>query len=223
MPAAGVGPFKNRAPAQPGQRPKLLTAELPWCVFVRKPGPRISVVTTVDQERWDERYREAELATAAELPAVFSAHAVELGEQESALELACGVGRASVWLAMQGATVSGYDVSPVAVDQARLLAEKSGVGDLCTFAVADFDEGLPPGEAVGLILCHRFRDAALDGAIIDRLAPGGLLAIAALSEVGAEPGRFRVSPGELRTAFAGLEFIDGAEADGVAWLLARKT
>jgi hypothetical protein len=56
---------------------------------------------------------------------------------------------------------------------------------------------------------------------VQRLAPGGLLAITALSEVGAASGPFRVGPGELRAAFAELDLIAASEGQGEAWLLAR--
>ncbi|MBX5488655.1 MAG: methyltransferase, partial [Mycolicibacterium hassiacum] len=58
--------------------------------------------------------------------------------------------------------------------------------------------------------------------IIERLAPGGLLAIAVLSVVGAAPGRFRAAPGELTTAFGELQVIASGEGDGLAWLLGRR-
>lgn len=54
-----------------------------------------------------------------------------------------------------------------------------------------------------------------------RLAPGGLLAIAVLSEVGAAAGPFRAGCGQLRAAFAGLDVIAAGEGQGQAWLLAR--
>ncbi|MGB3473717.1 MAG: SAM-dependent methyltransferase, partial [Mycobacterium sp.] len=68
----------------------------------------------------------------------------------------------------------------------------------------------------------RFRDRRLDAPMIQRLVPGGLLAITALSQVGSTTGRFRAAPGELRTAFANLEMIAEGEADALAWLLARR-
>ena len=71
-------------------------------------------------------------------------------------------------------------------------------------------------------MCNMFRDATLDEAVVERLRPGGLLAVAALSEVGATPGHFRVKPGELPAAFQSLESLASAEGDGVAWLVARK-
>jgi hypothetical protein len=75
---------------------------------------------------------------------------------------------------------------------------------------------------VTLLLCHLFRDPRLNGALIDRLAPGGMLALAVLSEVGAGPGEFRARPGELRDAFGRLKTVDEGEKDGIAWLLARR-
>ena len=71
------------------------------------------------------------------------------------------------------------------------------------------------------MLCHRFRDPRLDHAIVARLAPGGLVAMVVLSEVGAGPGPFRARPGELLEAFAGLDVVAHGEAGGEAWLLAR--
>lgn len=119
-------------------------------------------------------------------------------------------------------TVSGFDVSPVAVAQAGELALAGGVAPRCRFVIADLDTGLPAGPPADVVVCHRFRDARLDGEIVARLAPGGLLAISALSAVGASPGPFRVEPGELVRAFTVLEPIAAGEGDGQAWLLARR-
>lgn len=139
-----------------------------------------------------------------------------------ALDLACGQGLAAVWLARRGLTVWGLDVSAVAIDQARDLARASGVDDRCRFDLVDLDHGLPAGPAVQVIVCNMFRDRRLDAAIIRRLGPGGLLAITALSEVGAAPGRFRAAAGELASAFGELDQIASGEGAGAAWLLARR-
>ncbi len=114
------------------------------------------------------------------------------------------------------------DVSPIAIDLARELAVAQGLDDRCRFDVIDLDDGLPPGPPVDVVLCHRFRDARLDVALVARLRPGGLLALVALSEVGAAPGRFRARPGELRAAFGHLDVLADEEGDGLALLLARR-
>lgn len=179
-------------------------------------------MTEEDRAHWDDRYARLEPAAvdAVGLPARFAPSAEAFPTAGAALDLACGQGRAAVWLARRGLDVLGIDVSAVAVNQARELAARAGVADRCRFDVWDLDDGLPPGPPAAVILCHRFRDARLDDAVVARLAPGGLLAVTALSEVGATPGRFRVAAGELPRAFAALDLLDAGEAAGEAWLLA---
>jgi len=185
----------------------------------------VSTVTSVaerDRHRWDERYAKAEPpAGAVGPPGAFADHAQEFPTSGRALDVACGQGLAAVWLARRGMDVVGLDISPVAIGQARELARRCGVAERCYFGVADLDDGLPAGPPVDVIVCHRFRDRRLDRAMIGRLAPGGLLAVAVLSEVGAAAGPFRAVAGELPTAFAGLTPIAAGEGGGCAWLLAR--
>jgi 2-polyprenyl-3-methyl-5-hydroxy-6-metoxy-1,4-benzoquinol methylase len=180
-------------------------------------------VTREDRRRWDQRYTSQGPASAGAFdpPGVFAGYAEAFPTAGRALDVACGQGLGAVWLARRGLNVWGLDVSEVAIAQARDLAERSGVADRCCFDVVDLDEGLPDGPPVDVVLCHKFRDRRLDRGIIERLAPGGLLAIAVLSEVGAEPGPFRASPGELPAAFAGLNLVAEGEGEGFAWLLAR--
>jgi SAM-dependent methyltransferase len=177
-------------------------------------------VAETDRVRWDERYADRAPAPAGP-PAAFAAHQDLFPSEGHALDLACGQGGAAVWLTLRGLDVLGVDVSPVAIERARELAADNGVGRRCRFEAADLDDGLPPGPPADVIICHKFRDRRLDAAIVERLAPGGLLAISALSEVGVRPGPFRVAAGELAGAFAALEQLAAGEGDGEAWLIAR--
>lgn len=185
-------------------------------------------MTEQDRRSWDDRYAACGRVCygAVGLPAVFAPYADVFPTAGCALDLACGQGAAALWLASRGLAVWGMDVSAVAIGHARDLLRRSGITaesrfDI-VFDVVDLDSGLPPGPPVDLIFCHRFRDRRLDRPIIDRLASGGLLAISALSEVGATAGRFRAGRGELTTAFADLAPIADGEANGEAWLLAVK-
>lgn len=180
-----------------------------------------------DRSRWDERYAErAPVAVeAVEPPLAFLDLADLFPVHGTALDLACGDGRGAVWLAARGLDVLAVDVSPVGVALAADLATRAGLADRCRFEVADLDDGLPPGSPVDVVLCHLFNAPQLDEEAAARLAPGGLLAVAVLSEVGAAPGRFRARPGDLLDRFGGrdgLELLDRREADGVARLLARR-
>lgn len=188
-----------------------------------RPCCSASAVTDDDRRRWDDRYaNQAQPAVnAVGPPAIFAPYAEAFPSSGLALDLACGQGLGTVWLARRGLNVLGLDISPVAIGQARDLARRNGFGDRCRFEAVDLDDGLPDGPPVDAILCHKFRDRRLDRAIIERLAPGGLLAIAVLSEVGAAPGPFRAAPGELATAFGELDLIAAGEGDGTAWILAR--
>jgi len=180
-------------------------------------------VSEQDRVRWEERYRSRPTpdVTAIELPEVFAPYEDLFPSSGKALDLACGSGVVSVWLARRGLDVWGVDISETAIAQARELAVRAGVGERCRFDVFDLDSGLPAGPAVDVVVCHKFRDARLDQPIIERLTPGGWLAISALSIVGAGPGPYRVEPGELTSSFAQLEVIAAGEGGGEAWLVAR--
>ena len=176
-----------------------------------------------DRERWDDRYADLGVAPIGIEPLPIFEHCASLFPTAgAALEIACGRGRGAVWLASRGMTVQAGDVSPVAIDLAQRHAIDVGLAGRCTFTVWDLDEGLPPGDPVELVLCHLFRDAEIDQAMIDRVKPGGVLAVACLSEVGHGPGDFRAKPGELTEAYAALETLEAGEADGHAWVIGRR-
>lgn len=181
------------------------------------------MVTEEDRHHWDERYAAWGPAPSGPVgpPPVFAAYEHLFPRAGRAMEIACGRGRGAVWLTSRGLDYWGVDISAVAVGFAKDLAARSGIGDRCRFDVVDLDDGLPEGPPVDLLVCHFFRDRRLDGAIIERLAPGGLLAVAVVSEVDVGPGSFRVPAGELRAAFGELEVLAEGERCGEAWLLAR--
>jgi SAM-dependent methyltransferase len=190
----------------------------------RRREPTVSQMSEDDRRRWDDRYtRASQPAGAPGPPEVFASLEHLFPTACTALEIACGRGEVSVWLASRGMEVFAVDISPVAIDLARDLAFRSAVSDRCRFEVWDLDDGLPPGRPVDLVVCHMYREPRLDRELIDRLAPGGLLVITSLSEVGAGPGRFRARPGELREAFDELEILTEDEGDGVAWMLGRRS
>ncbi|HUF95066.1 MAG TPA: class I SAM-dependent methyltransferase [Acidimicrobiia bacterium] len=181
-------------------------------------------MSEADRRDWDRRYTAGGVAPLDQSgpPPVFAAHEDLFPATGNALELACGRGRGAVWLAGRGLEYQGIDVSPVAIDLARKLVAHHGLSARCRFEVHDLDRGLPDGPQVDLLFCYLFRDPTLDRAIIERIKPGGVLATAALSEVGAGPGRFRARPGELRQAYSSLGILADGEGDGIAWLIGRR-
>ncbi len=90
-----------------------------------------------DHIDWNENYRDGNLPwdtghPSAELQRVVSAHAIRPCR---ALEIGCGTGTNSVWLAQQGFDVTGTDVAPLAVEQAEKRAQAAGMK--AQFVVAD--------------------------------------------------------------------------------------
>ena len=78
---------------------------------------------------WNDSYRDGNLPwdtgrPSSELQRVFSRHAIQPCR---ALDIGCGTGTNSVWLAQQGFEVTGIDVAPLAVERAEKRAHAAGV------------------------------------------------------------------------------------------------
>jgi 2-polyprenyl-3-methyl-5-hydroxy-6-metoxy-1,4-benzoquinol methylase len=178
-------------------------------------------VADADRERWDARHA---VAVAADAGAPAPPYALR-GRTEllppggRALDVACGRGSVAAWLAGRGFAVDAVDVSPVALEAARELAAREGV--TVRWLLHDLDTGLPGSGPYDVVVCQRFRDPARYPELVDRLAPGGLLVVTVLSEVGEGPGPFRAPAGELRAAFGALEVLRHVEREGEASIVAR--
>ena len=157
-----------------------------------------------DRDRWDERWHAACAEPNRAVPTapdIVDAHP-ELIEQlpttGSALDLACGIGAQSLWMAKRGLTVRSLDISPVAANLTARSAAEHGLA--VNAAVWDTDEGLPNDlRDLAMILCQRYRASDLYLDFLQRLQPGGVLILTVLSAVGNNgvAGPFHARPGEL--------------------------
>ena len=178
-------------------------------------------MTAEDRVRWDERYADA-APPVPHIPELFADHIELFPTSGLALDVACGTGSGSLWLAERGLEVAGFDVSSAAIAVANETAVRLGLSARCRFHVTDLDDGLPPGPDVDLVVCHRCRQPSIYASMVGRLGPGGTLAVAVLSEVGGDQGHFRAPAGELRAAFSGLYELASHEADGAAVFIGRR-
>jgi 2-polyprenyl-3-methyl-5-hydroxy-6-metoxy-1,4-benzoquinol methylase len=178
-------------------------------------------VADSDRERWDARHAVAEAAgaVAPAPPDALRGRTELLPPGGRALDVACGRGTVAVWLAARGLAVDAVDVSPVALDAGRELAAREGV--TVRWLLHDLDAGLPGAGPYDVVVCQRFRDPARYPELAARLAPGGLLVVTVLSEVGEGPGPFRAPAGELCAAFGALEVLHHVERDGEASIVVR--
>jgi len=128
----------------------------------------------MDSHMWDTRYEEKDLIWSAE-PNIFLPPIVAGLEVGSALDLACGEGRNSIWLAGAGWGVTGVDFSGVAIDKAKTLAGDIAVdwqeADITTY------EPRRTFDLVIVVYVHLGPDAmkALFDTAIEALAPGATL------------------------------------------------
>ncbi len=214
----GSGPAANeraagRGPADVGGADD--DAARPFDPAVQRPSAAIGAVA--DRERWDARHAVAG-ATVAMPPDGLRGREHLLPDGGSMLDVACGRGGVAVWFARRGWQVDAVDVSPVGVAAGAAAAPEVG------WHVHDLGTGLPTActGPYDVVVCQRFRDPALYPALAAALAPGGLLVLTVLSEVGDSGGPFRAAPGELAAAFPGLEHLAHTERDGQATLVARR-
>jgi SAM-dependent methyltransferase len=80
----------------------------------------------MDEQAWDERYSGSELIWTAK-PNMFLVREIEGLEPGTALDLACGEGRNSIWLAEHGWQVTGADFSAKGLEKGRALAAQRNV------------------------------------------------------------------------------------------------
>lgn len=151
-----------------------------------------------------------------------------------ALDIACGAGRNSLFLAAAGFQVDALDISTQALARAATFADARGLK--VNWIEHDLDAGLPDSGCYDLIVLFRYVNARVLGILKERLLPGGYLLVEEhlvtdAKVVGPRGSRFRVEPGALVAAAGDLQicFCDEsvvADPDGrqvaLAQLVARK-
>ncbi len=166
---------------------------------------------------WNESYREGNLPwdtgrPSSELQRVLRQHAIQPCR---ALEIGCGTGTNSVWLAQQDFDVTGIDLAPLAIERANERARAAGVK--AQFQAADVLSLPDLGEPFAFFLdrgCyHAVRRDAPDKyapAVARQLAPGARgLILAGNAREPHTPGPPVVTEQELRTELgAAFKIVD---------------
>ncbi len=105
----------------------------------------------VQENRFEERYAKGEIPWDLGRADANLAGTIEKWPVKPcrALDIGCGTGDNSIWLAREGFDVTGIDISALAIEKAHRKARPSGIE--CRFLVADFlkkgAEGVPFGFA----------------------------------------------------------------------------
>ena len=176
-----------------------------FCI-IAKPG-RITV--EADRTKWNRRF-ESENSYLGERPSPFLSQEIErirrLAPGKRALDIACGEGRNSVFLAQQGFLVTALDISDVGLGKAARRAEEAGV--LVDFQQVDLDE-FRFTEQFDLIINFNFLLRELIPESVRALSPGGLLIIDTIMEspdlLESHNPAYLLRQGELQNICEGLD------------------
>lgn len=134
-----------------------------------------------DAAFWDGRYAESDRIWSGE-PNAMLVHEVASLAPGRALDLGCGEGADAVWLARRGWTVTGSDISGVALGRAAEHAAQAGVAERVSWERHDLTESFPEGEfdLVSACFLHNYGDFPRDRVLrtaAAAVAPGGTLLV----------------------------------------------
>ncbi len=189
------------------------------------------------QQKWNQIYRNDAVAEQYPQPAeVVVDFAHLLPATGCALELACGKGGNSLFLAKQGLDCLAWDISNVALEQLATQAEKARL--TIHTEVRDIESGSLPVNSFDVIVVAHFLNRSICEQIVKMLKPGGLLFYQTFTvdalELGFGPKNpdYLLQPNELIRLFKQLQIHgyreDGFTSDsqtslpGVAYLVASK-
>jgi tellurite methyltransferase len=127
-----------------------------------------------DQKRWNEKHA-GEHAHDEDSPSRFLKEIFESTswtiEPGRTLDLAAGKGRNAIFLAARGFRVDAMDISAVALEEGRRIAQAKGLE--ITFIEVDLDRADLPEAAYDLIVNFNFLERALIPKMKSALKPGG--------------------------------------------------
>ena len=149
-----------------------------------------------DRHKWNERYQEN---AGRSKPSYLVTRYHHLAHVGRALDVACGNGRNSLYLAETGFHVDAVDISEVAIE--RLAGRHPDIETIRT----DLDAWIVPKARYDLIVNIKFLDRRLLPMLENGLTPGGVLIFEAF--LSADDDRFCLRPNELLHAFAGLRVV----------------
>jgi len=162
-----------------------------------------------DRIKWNQRFG-SEDTYLGERPSPFLTQEIErlrrLAPGKRALDIACGEGRNSVFLAQQGFLVTGLDISDVGLGKAARRAAEAGVA--VDFRQVDLD-GYRFTEQFDLIINFNFLLRELIPELVRALSPGGLLIVDTIMEsqelLASHNPAYLLRRGELHKICEGLD------------------
>jgi len=166
---------------------------------------------TFDQTRWDERYQAGHHAGGL-IPDPWALAQARWLTGGRALDVACGRGRHTVWLARKGYQVDAVDISYVGLQGLAGRIEAEGLSDRVRLIQADLAVWRPEPASYDLILVMRYLNRELIASFWDAVRPGGMVLYRTFHTDWARlhtdfQRGFLLQPGEFTTLFGDWEWL----------------
>jgi cyclopropane fatty-acyl-phospholipid synthase-like methyltransferase len=114
-----------------------------------------------DKAKWDKKYLEKEKLLLPRDPSKNLVNYLKQCSGKRALDLACGAGRNTIYLAKQGFSVDALDIAKVALDTLSKELKKQNLEDMVNIQLCDLDDYEIKKDAYDLVLMFNFLDRKL--------------------------------------------------------------
>jgi tellurite methyltransferase len=181
-------------------------------------------MSTTDRNRWNEKYSQRPPATTLEADdwlieacGTITRMSPEQPVGAKAVDIACGLGNNSIWLAQNGWDVDGVDVSALGLDLANQSATK--IGTVVNWVEADLDDWCPDSDSYDLAIVFRFLDRETVPRVVRTgLRSGGWLIYETFAagqldrpDSHIRNSAFTLRPGELPKLFTDFDVVEFRE------------
>lgn len=176
---------------------------------------------TNTKEHWDDRYKNKGLELSN--PETFLKDSISLLKQGSMLDIACGDGCNSIFLAQQGFEVTGVDISSIALSRLKSFALKQNlaINTLCT-DVEKNDDLSQLNQFDSILICRYKPTDDFLNSIPDLLTLQGTLVLITFNTKTLAtrdfPEKFCLQPGELKNkkwALTLIKYQETSDAHGI--------
>ncbi len=170
-----------------------------------------------DQIKWDRKYLDNAALLMPRKPSAILQEYIGLTPDKKALDIACGTGRNTLYLAENGFEVDALDISAVALQELSQHMKKVTDIDKIHTQLVDLEEYDPPKSAYGLIIQSNFLIRPLVYRLSEALVKNGIMIIDTYmlheeNEKKPSNPEFYLKPGELKEFFGdGHEILDYRE------------
>ena len=130
-----------------------------------------------DQIKWDKKYTENEKLLGFREASPLLKQFLPLTRGKKALDIACGTGRNTLYLAEKGFEVDALDISAVALQELTQQMDKITDLSFIHTQLVDLDSYTPPSSTYDVIIQSNFLDRRLIPLLASALTIGGVLVI----------------------------------------------